>query len=57
METSESAVVGNADSSPHSLGKSVEWKLFPVEAVEGRLIEIGPHSLGKSVEWKLVDAS
>jgi len=36
---------------PHSLGKSVEWK--PEEAVPVHRPTPSPHSLGKSVEWKL----
>ena len=37
---------------PHSLGKSIEWKL---EDADRRLQRerSSPHSLGKSIEWKL----
>jgi len=37
---------------PHSLGKSIEWKLFAAlndQSIHGLL---SPHSLGKSIEWK-----
>jgi len=36
---------------PHSLGKSVEWKLECILAYDP--VFTCPHSLGKSVEWKL----
>jgi len=35
---------------PHSLGKSVEWKLVEYPRHDARFM--CPHSLGKSVEWK-----
>ncbi len=39
--------------SPHSLGKSVEWKPPSLPSWLDFCL-FGPHSLGKSVEWKLV---
>ena len=37
---------------PHSLGKSIEWKLLDGNELFSFTID-GPHSLGKSIEWKL----
>ena len=55
METYEAQIAGlaarSASFGPHSLGKSIEWKL---EALLDRKLEaaFSPHSLGKSIEWK-----
>ena len=40
----------NASSTPHSLGKLIEWKLVVDEF--SNFSTLTPHSLGKLIEWK-----
>ncbi len=51
METDETYTLRPiAASSPHSLGKLIEWKLFTKASMA--ISKLAPHSLGKLIEWK-----
>ncbi len=54
METRDPANRPKENIGPHSLGKSVEWKLDGSSMPDD--LKQRPHSLGKSVEWKLEHA-
>ena len=55
METMVAVAVNSSGhwrhSTPHSLGKLIEWKPVGIELFDGRIA--APHSLGKLIEWKL----
>ena len=55
METSNVGRTKTVDgiTSPHSLGKLIEWKLGEFRLGLGGCQPGSPHSLGKLIEWKL----